>query len=105
MNPHGPSLINYPECSNVPKTENGALALERSHVVCKQMSWHLGWVVQPQGDPLPPPVHTVQWVLMTGFQVHLWSISREDHKGGTLKDVGTEEKNDMKLTGQFSVHA
>lgn len=66
-------------------------------MVCKQMSWHLGWMIQPPGVPPPPPVHRVQQVLMTGFRDRLWSISREDHIGGTLKDVGTEERNDMKL--------
>lgn len=29
------------------------------------------------------------------------SISKEDHKGGNLKGVGTEEKSDMKSTAHF----
>ena len=60
-----------------------------------------GWHIS---EGTNPPLHTVQQVLMTEFRDHLGSTCREAHKGGPLKGVGTEEKNDMKSPAHFSAH-
>ena len=63
-----------------------------------------GLARQPEGSPTPSPdVHNSQ-VPMTGIGDHWGTVFREDHKEGTLKDVGTEKKNTMESIARFCVY-
>ena len=75
-----------------------------------QGSWYmearvqpLGWARQPEESPAPSPdIHNSQGPVI-GIGDHWGTVFREDHKGGTLKDVGTEEKNAMESIAPFCV--